>query len=196
MESLVTFIENKLRLKVNQEKSAVAKPADRHFLGVTLRIDAISEEVTINLSERSKERIAKRIKELTPRNWGQSFEDCILKLNRYLVGWIGFFRICTKSEARRFAGYDAHIRRRLRLLKLKQWKRRRAIVKALIALGVSAKVAWRRIYQGKKSLWKLSHDYAVDKGLSNAYFAKLGLQSLLGQWEDYQQNQTVSVRTG
>lgn len=193
MESIGRFIEGKLRLKVNREKSAVAKPEERHFLGFTLKLDAITAEVEIKLSERTKKRIGEKIKELTPRNWGQSFADCIMQLNFYLTGWMGFFRICTKSEARQFSNYDAHIRRRLRAIKLKQWKRKHTIVKALISLGVRAKTAWNRIYQGKKSLWNLSHNSAVDRGLSNAHFAKLGLKSLLRMWDDYHQQQTASA---
>ena len=186
MESIGRFIEGKLRLKVNREKSAVAKPEERHFLGFTLKINALTEEVEITLSERTKKRTGDKIKELTPRNWGHKFEDCILKLNHYLIGWMGFFRICTKSEAYRFTRYDAHIRRRLRAIKLKQWKRKRTIARALISLGINAKTVWNRIYQGKKSLWNLSHDTVVDRGLSNARFAKLGLKSLRNTWDNYQ----------
>jgi group II intron reverse transcriptase/maturase len=193
MESIGRFIECKLHLKVNREKSAVAKPEERHFLGFTLKVDAITEEVEIALSERTKKRIDEKIKDMTPRNWGQSFEDCISKLNRYLIGWMGFFRICTKSEAAQFSRYDSHIRRRLRAIKLKQWKRKSTIAKALIALGMNPKTVWNRIYEGKKSLWNLSHDYVVDKGLNNARFAKFGLKSLRKMWDEYKQ-QTASAR--
>jgi group II intron reverse transcriptase/maturase len=193
MESIGRFIEGKLRLKVNREKSAVAKPEERHFLGFTLKINEVTEAVEITLSQRTKKRISEKIRELTPRNWGQSFEKCILKLNRYLTGWMGFFRICTNSETQQFSRYDAHIRRRLRAIKLKQWKRKRTIAKALISLGMKAKTVWNRIYQGKKSLWKLSHDYVVDRGLNNASFAELGLKSLQQMWGNYQARQTASA---
>ena len=63
-------------------------------------------------------------------------------------------------------------------LKLKHWKRRRSIVRALIALGASARTAWRRIYAGKKRLWALSHDPVVDRALDKAYFRRCGLLSL------------------
>jgi group II intron reverse transcriptase/maturase len=186
MESITRFIEKRLRLKVNQAKSAVAKPQERHFLGFTLNRDDETGEVEVKLSERTKKRIAEKIAELTPRNWGQSLKDCIKRLNSYLQGWFGFFRICTKSETKLLGNYDAHIRRRLRAIKLKQWKRKRTIVKALITLGVNTRLAWKTIYQGKRSLWKLSHTPAVDRGLRNAYFAELGLKSLLNMWQSYQ----------
>jgi hypothetical protein len=82
---------------------------------------------------------------------------------------------------------DSHIRRRLRALQLKQWKRRRTMARKLIALGVSAKAAWRCVYDGRKSIWKLSHTSAVERGLRNAYFAERGLVSLLARWRTHYQ---------
>ncbi len=78
---------------------------------------------------------------------------------------------------------DAHIRRRLRAIVLKHWKRKRTIARRLIRLGVKPKTAWRRVYEGRKSLWALSHDPAVDRGLRNVYFTKRGLVSLQERFE-------------
>lgn len=74
---------------------------------------------------------------------------------------------------------DAHIRRRLRALVLKHWRTRSTIARRLIRLGVRPKTAWRRVQEGRKSLWALSHDPAVDRALRNAYFARRGLVSLV-----------------
>ena len=83
------------------------------------------------LSKRSKDRIDEKIRELTPRNWGQSLKDCIQRLNAYLRGWIGFFWIsCTDADERTLHSLDAHIRRRLRALLLRHWKRKRSIARA------------------------------------------------------------------
>lgn len=191
MESVGRFIEKRLRLKVNQTKSAVSRTGERHFLGFALKEDEFSGAVMIHLSERSHKRIRQRIKELTPRNWGRREVDCIKKLNQYLVGWMGFFRICSEPELAQLKRYDAHIRRRLRAIKLKQWKRRRYRVRALIALGAKPKTAWRRMYAGNNSLWKLSHDPIVDRALNNARYAMLGLKSLKGMWENYHKVETV-----
>ena len=67
---------------------------------------------------------------------------------------------------------------------LKHWKRRRTIARRLIKLGVKPKTAWRRVYEGRKALWALSHDSAVHRGLRNAYFAERGLVSLLERWQE------------
>jgi hypothetical protein len=150
--------EGRMRLKVNASKSAVARPDDRHFLGFSLRRDAETGAVEVFLSMRSRERIAAKIVDLTRRNRGQSFRDCIQRLNAYTRGWIGFFGICSEVENRKLQTLDAHIRRRLRALKLKHWKRRRSIVRALIAMGANPRTAWRRIYVGKRRIWDLSNE--------------------------------------
>jgi group II intron reverse transcriptase/maturase len=184
MASVVRFIERRLRLKVNAAKSAVARPEERHFLGFRLRRDPLEGAVEVLLSKRSRERIDEKIRDLSPRNWGNSLRACILQLNAYLVGWIGFFGICTSGEERTLRGLDAHIRRRLRAIQLKHWKTKRTRARSLIGLGVSRATAWRRVYAGRKSLWTLSHDPAVERGLRNAFFAKRGLVSLAEKWRE------------
>ena len=139
-------------------------------------------EVEVLLSKRSKERIDTRIRELTPRNWGSSLEACILQLNVYLVGWLGFFGICTPGIERTLGNLDAHIRRRLRALKLADWKRKLVMARKLTQLGATRKTAWKNVYDGRKSVWALSHSFAAHQGLRNAYFAVRGLVSLRERW--------------
>ena len=191
MTSIRRYIERRLRLKVNAKKSAVARSGDRHFLGFSLLVDQQEGDVEVLLSERTKERAMKRIRELTPRNWGSPLKRCISRVNVYLRGWYGFFGICSEGVEYALRGLDAHIRRRLRAIKLKQWKCKRTIARKLIRLGVKRKTAWRRVYAGRKSLWALSHDPAVERGLQNAYFAARGLVSLVGLHRGTQQNIVV-----
>jgi hypothetical protein len=192
MESVVRFIESRLRLKVNATKSAVARPEERHFLGFRLRREPLEGSIEVLLSKRSKERIGGKIRELTPRTWGRSLKDCIRRLNAYLLGWIGFFWICTVEEERTLAFLDAHIRRRLRALLLRHWKRKRYIARRLIRLGVRPKTAWQNLYQGHRSWWALSHSSAVDRGLRNAYFAERGLVSVAERWRAYQSRRVMA----
>jgi len=184
MRSMTEFISRRLRLKVNAAKSAVARPEERHFLGFSLRRDPWEGEVEVRLSERTTKRATARIIELTPRNWGDSLKSCISQVNVYLRGWFGFFGICSAEAQRQLGRLDAHLRRRLRAIQLKHWKCKRTIARKLIKLGVRPKTAWRRVYEGRKSLWTLSHDPAVDRGLRNAYFAERGLVSLKDLWRD------------
>jgi RNA-directed DNA polymerase len=185
MASVVKFIEGRMRLKVNLAKSAVARPEERHFLGFRLRREPLTGEVEVLLSERSKSRIDEKIRELTPRSWGQSLKDCIKQVNAYLLGWIGFFGICTEAEARTMQNLDAHIRRRLRAIVLRHWRRKLTIVKRLIMLGVKPKIVWGGVCRGHRSWWALTHSSAVDRGLRNAYFAERGLESLAKRWKEH-----------
>lgn len=177
MASVVRFIERRLRLKVNESKSAVARPETRHFLGYRLAPQP-DGTVEVLLSERSEKRLRERIVELTPRTRGWTLKAIIRKINVYLQGWTGHFGVCTPGIERVIRGVDAHIRRRLRAILLRQWKRKRTIVHRLIRLGARRKTAWRRVYAGRKSLWPLSHDPVVERALRNAYFAKQGLLTL------------------
>ena len=123
------------------------------------------------LSERSKRRIDERIRELTPRTWGQSLRACIAQVNEYLRGWMGFFHIISEPRDRgRLNTLDSHIRRRLRAIVLRHWRRRRRTV------------TWRPAKPGRRSWWVLSHTSRVQGALSNAFFAERGLVSLEAEW--------------
>ena len=179
MASLERFIEGRLRLKINRAKSAVALPEDRHFLGFRLRLDPHAGTVEVLLSERTKRRAMERIKQLTPRPWGRTLQSCILRINAWLVGWHQFFRGASPGEQYVLRALDAHIRRRLRAILLHHWKRRRTIVRNLIALGIKPQSAWQGVYSGRRSLWALSHIPQVDRALRPRFFADRGLASLV-----------------
>lgn len=180
MATVVRFIERRLRLKVNAGKSAVARPEERHFVGFRLRRNWAIGEVEVLPSKRSTDRLADKIRRLTPRKWGQSFASCISRANGYLRGWIGFFGICSKTTevVRTLHNTDAHLRRRLRAILLRQWKRKRYIARHLIRMGARPDTAWRVVYGRHKSLWALSHCGPVDYALNNVYFEQRGLLSL------------------
>jgi RNA-directed DNA polymerase len=182
MASVVTFIERRLRLKVNATKSAVAQPETRHFLGYRL-VPRKEHSAEVLLSERSEKRLREHIRKVTPRSPGRSLLATIAGVNAYLQGWIGHFRVCTRGAERALQGADAHIRRRLRAIVLTHWKTKRTIARRLIRLGIKSRTAWRRVYEGRKSIWTLSHDPTVDRGLRNAYFAERGLVSLLERFK-------------
>ncbi len=152
MASVTRFLEGRMRLTVNRDKSAVAC-GGRHFLGFGLRVNSQSRDAEVFLSKRSRERIDAKIRQLVPRSWGQSVDDCIQRLNRYLNGWIGFFHVCTSGAT--FESLDGHIRRRLRALLLKQWKRKGTIAKRLMQLGATPNDAWLCVRKGNRSWWAL-----------------------------------------
>lgn len=152
MASITRYIEKRLRLKVNRKKSAVARTEERHFLGFSLWRNPSDGTIEVQMSKRTKERINDRIRELTPRNWGNSLSACIRQTNEYFTGWINFFGICTGTETEKtLKRLDAHTRRRMRAIQLKHWKRKRTMARKLIHLGVRHKTAWRGIYKGRRS---------------------------------------------
>jgi hypothetical protein len=168
-----------LRLKINQAKSAVARPEDRHFLGFRLRVDPHTGAVEVLLSERTKRNAMERVRQLTPRNWGNTLVSCIAQINAWLRGWHGFFGIVSASEMQMMRKIDAHLRRRLRAILLRHWKRKRTIARNLVKLGVPRRSAWRQVYQGRRSWWALSHIPAVDHGLNRAFFRERGLVAVV-----------------
>jgi RNA-directed DNA polymerase len=182
MASVTRFLESRLRLSVNQAKSAVARSGERHFVGfrIARKLDGTVE---VHLSKRSRKRINEKIRQLTPRTWGQSMSACIRRINVYLRGWIGFFRVCTSKTV--FETLDGHIRRRLRAILLRHWKTRPTIVKRLIRLGVQSETAKATVYAGRRSWWALSHSPTVDNALRNRSLKKrYGLFSLEKRWQE------------
>lgn len=115
MQSLTDFIERRMKLKVNRHKSAVAKPQERKFLGFRLhRLKA--GPVRVLIAPESWRRLRAKLKELTPRLWGQSLGACIKRIGAYLRGWIGYYGICDGKQRSTLGTEDAHLRRRLRAI--------------------------------------------------------------------------------
>ena len=194
LESISQFIERRMRLKVNRVKSAVGETGTRSFLGFSLEYNIESDSVTVKLSEKSLKKISLKIVENSPRNWGASLDRCILSCNRYLRGWMEYFKIISPTEQRQLQRLDAHLRRRLRAIQLKQWRRHRTIAQRLIQLGARKATAQRTIYGGHKSLLRLSHTPVVNRALRNAHFANRGLVSLVERWKQLQLKPIVQMQ--
>jgi len=117
MESILHFVEGKLKLKVNRDKSAVDRPWNQKFLGFSFLWD---KQATVRLAPKTISRFKEKIRELTNRTRPISMGVRIAGLNRYLMGWIGYFRLASaKTHCEKF---DQWIRRRLRMCLWKQWK--------------------------------------------------------------------------
>lgn len=176
MAGLVRFIERRLGLKVNREKSAVGRPEDRHFLGFHVG------KKKLDVSLRTTERLKAKIRELTPRTWGNRLSVCIRTINAYARGWVEFFGVATfLGNITRWA--DGHLRRRLRAIVLSQWKKGAIIRRQLLHRGVPPPLA-RTASSGRSGRWRLSSIEAVCRGLPNSFFEKLGLVSFRRLYED------------
>jgi group II intron reverse transcriptase/maturase len=180
MASIRRFLERRLRLLVNEEKSKVARPEEIHFLGFRLR-KAPEGKVEVHISARTKERLDARIRELTPRTWGQSLATCIAEANRYLHGWIAYFRICTEESLLLFHRFDAHIRRRLRAIIVRQKKRSRHLYRHLVRRDVSEGAAAQTAYC-RRGAWYQSNTRGMTAAYPNAWFHER-LVSLKATWD-------------
>jgi hypothetical protein len=189
MASVRRFIEQRLRLLVNEDKSKVAPPAEVHFLGFRLCPNG-QGRVEIHISPRTKQRLDDRIRELTPRVRGQSLGNCLEELNRYLQGWFGYFRICTAEGAQLFWRFDAHIRRRLRAIIVHRQKRPRYLYRHLVRRGVRKQTAAGSAYR-RCGLWRRSNLPGITQAYPNAWFEGR-LVSLWAAWKQLHPDLPVS----
>lgn len=175
MQSVVQFLEGKLRLRVNREKSAVAPVGERKFLGHRLLLNG-----KLGISPKSITRAKEKIRQITRRHRGDSFVKVIVSLNLFLVGWLHYYRYA----ACRFElqCLDEWIRRKLRCYRLKQCKRGKTIARFLQRLGASPSLA-HRVASSGKGWWRLSLTHAAHQAMSQEWFAAQGLVNLADRYD-------------
>ncbi len=175
MESITRFLKKKLKLKVNQKKSAVSLVSTRKFLGYR-----IHEDGSLSVAPQSMERVKAKVRKMTHRRAPRALEGTIKNLNQYLTGWIHYFKL---SEYKRpLAGLDGWIRRRFRAAKLYQLKRPRTLRRFLESQGIS-KRASRNIASSGKGKWRLARSNGIHRAMSNAWFKSMGYIELEETWK-------------
>jgi RNA-directed DNA polymerase len=174
MESITHFITHKLKLKVNESKSAVARPQERKFLGFSFTVGPEAKRV---IAPKALERFKQRIREITRKAKGVSIKTTMEELASYMRGWRGYFGFCETPEV--LIALTRWVRLRLRAALWRQWKTPRRRRAELIALGVTERLANNTAGSGRGP-WHLARSKALSVGLSNAYFRSLGLPSLFG----------------
>lgn len=167
MESLTRFIERRLKLQINAEKSAVARSWHRSFLGFTVRHDP---EFRRCIADKALARFKHRVRELTGRYRGVTLERMIGELVPYLRGWAGYFGF---SQAHELSSLDGWIRRRLRCVAWVQWKTRGRRYHELRRLNVPERSASAAVFS-PKGPWRLVSE-ALHRGFTKARFRRLGL---------------------
>jgi group II intron reverse transcriptase/maturase len=163
----------KLRLRINEAKSAIDRPWNRRFLGFTFTRNG--RESRRRVSERAVEKAKDRIRKLTNRNRGASMVTVVKELATYLKGWMQYFRICQVPRPRRIL--DKWILARLRLLQVKQWKRGTTAYPRLVAMGVQEPAALHTAHFLRR-WWFAAHSPGITRAMPRAYFARLGLPQL------------------
>ena len=181
MASISTFLETRMRLQVNVDKSAVRHPSTVHFLGFRflLRQDG---QIGVLLSAKTGRRLAATIREKTPPNWGRSISSCMDGLSRYLNGWMAHYRLCTPDAVQAMGVFDAHIRRRIRAIIVRQKKRQRFLFRHLLAKGASRKAAAGAAYCGRGA-WHRSNRPGLTRAYPPSWFAGR-LVSLKTRWSE------------
>ena len=178
MSTIEAFLWKRLRLKVNRQKSAVARPQVRQFLGFSF---TSNRWLKIKPADKSIRKAKHRIKRITRRSRGVSLAQVVKELNVYLRGWLGYFRLTETPTT--FRDLDSWIRRRLRCYVLKQWiKSSHTRYRRLRSLGVNPQGACA-VAASRKGPWALSNAKPLKVALSNRYFAKNGLLYLLDQYK-------------
>jgi RNA-directed DNA polymerase len=175
MESVTRFLEEKLKLRVNRDKSAVAPVGERKFLGHRLLLNG-----KLGIAPKSVKRAKEKIRQITSRNRGVSFAQVIVELNLFFVGWLTYYRLAAfRGELIRM---DEWVRRKLRCYRLKQRKRGKSISGLLRKMGLSAASA-SRVGSSGKGPWRLADTPQLHKAMSIQWFQSQGLVSLVAKYD-------------
>jgi RNA-directed DNA polymerase len=172
-ESVTAFLAKRLKLKVNEEKSAVDRPWKRKFLGYTLTAEG---EPRLKVAPESEARLKAKLKDIFRRGRGQSLQRVIEEMKLVLVGWMSYFSLARVRNV--FERLDEWIRRRLRVILWRQWKRPFARAKRLMARGLPEEQAWKSACNGRGPWWNAGAPH-MNFAFPKAFFDRLGLVSLL-----------------
>src|ERR1700746_145856 len=173
MESVTHFITHRLKLKVNQAKSAVARPRHRKFLGFSFTGE---REPRRRIAPKAIARFQERIREQTRRTRGISLTQMVTDIATYLRGWLGYFGDCQTPSVLR--SLESWLRRRLRSVVWKQWKQGRTRFRELRKRNVNKDLAAQPAGSPHRP-GRIANSPALAIALPNAYFAKLGLPSMV-----------------
>ena len=178
MENCTKFLEGKLRLKVNREKSRVGSPLNLKFLGFSLY--KVKQKVGIRPHQKSLKRFKDKIRELTSRKQGKSVAAILANLKRSTTGWLGYYAIADmKSKMQEFNEWT---RRRIRQILWKQWKRIKARHDNLVKLGVDDRKAWEWA-NSRLGYWRVAGSWILSTSLTNERLAKLGYDDISKRYE-------------
>ena len=179
MESCIKYLEKKLKLKVNRKKSGSGSPKKLKFLGFSLY--QWKEAIRIRAHEKSLKRLAAKLKEQTSRKRGGTIERILAEITRLLNGWLGYYHIADmKTYLQRISEW---LRRRIRQIYWKRWKRVRTRYENLIQLGISREQAWQWA-NTRKGYWRIAGSKILAITLNNRYLETLGFPNILKRYEE------------
>lgn len=179
MKSIVQFIEGKLGLTVNAEKSRIARPKDLKFLGFGYYYDSRNKKYQVRPHQISVQKFERKLRHLTKRNWSISLDYRIVKLKQVIVGWVNYFRIANMKKA--MTRIDEKLRSRIRVIIWKQWKKPRKQIKSLIQLGIPEEEA-KGLTFCRKGYRYIGLSKVVHRALSNKRLKQRGIPSALERY--------------
>ncbi len=180
LKSITKFLGQKLKLKVNDEKSAVSSPTKRKFLGYSFYYG--KGGIKFRVHDKSYERLKEKIRNVTNRNVSMNFNYRIKKLNEIIVGWVNYFKLADMKS--KLLELDQWIRRRLRACIWKTWKKVKTRFQNLMKLGVPRYKAWE-FANTRKGYWRISNSPILNKTITNQRLINHGFKSLSSQYEKF-----------
>lgn len=178
MESCTKFLEGKLRLKVNREKSQTGSPLKLKFLGFSLY--KTEKKSGIRAHEKSLKKFKDTIRKLTSRKQGNSIKVILANVKRYTTGWLGYYYIADMKT--RIQAFNEWIRRRIRQILWKQWKKTKARHDNLKRLGIPDGKAWEWAYS-RLGYWRVAGSWILTMSLTNKYLASIGYDDISKRYE-------------
>ncbi|HCG4536100.1 TPA: group II intron reverse transcriptase/maturase [Salmonella enterica subsp. enterica serovar Typhi str. AG3] len=179
MESVVKFIEKKLGLIVNAEKSKIARPKDLKFLGFGYYYDSKDKKYQVRPHPMSVQKFKRKLRQLTKRNWSIPLDYRIMKLKQVIFGWVNYFRTAKMKTAMR--EIDMKLRSRIRVIIWKQWKVPRKQIRSLIQLGIPEEEAKGLTYC-RKGYRFIGLSKVVHRAISNKRLEQRGIPSALERY--------------
>ena len=178
-ETVTKYLENKLYVKVNQDKTTVAFITKIKFLGFGFYIDK-GGNAQITVHKKSQEKMKKRIREITKRNRAISSKQLAEELKIYIRGWVNYFRIAKVHSF--LQKIDEWMRRRIRMIYWKRWKLVRTKYRNLIKLGINRSKAWEWA-NTRKSYWRIANSFILTRTLTNDVLKQYGFINSLDYYK-------------
>jgi hypothetical protein len=180
MASISGYLSERLKLSVNQKKSAVARPWERSFLGYSM---TFHHKPRLKVATKAVKRLKAEVRDLCHRGRGRNIRTTVAEFTRKLKGWIAYFRYAEVKGV--FEALDGWLRRKLRCIHWRQWKRPYTRVRQLMKLGIPEATAWRSATNGRGPWWNAGAAH-MQKAQRKSYFDNLGLVSLMDQYHRLQ----------
>lgn len=178
LDGITDVVEGRLKLKVNRTKSSVSTAVAAGLLGFGFYFLA-GGVVKVRVHPKARERLKVRLRQLTRRNWGVSMEHRIRKLNRFIAGWCAYFGFADSFSL--FEELDEWLRRRLRQVRWKEWKRSRGRIRNLLALGIPEPLAFQWGFSSKGP-WRIAGSAPLQRAMPNSYWHDQGLRGFNHHW--------------